>query len=157
MFGGAVSYPHTGRCTLSMWLHWQRGRSCQRSRWSLQCDSHLEPAPCICKWCRRWTPYSAAVHTQARAGGYFRWPIVTQFMCFYSFCMHFYSDANEKQQSFTFSYPVTPLSIIIRAKPMCNRWSWYRHWYSGLKKLQNRYIGLYGQTLTRFLKISYHF
>lgn len=55
----ALSYPRTGRCTLSMWPRWRAGRSCLRNRWSTQWNFHWASSPDICKWCHLWTSHSA--------------------------------------------------------------------------------------------------
>lgn len=49
-FWRATSHPCTGRCTISTWRHWQRGRVFLWNRWSPRWRPHLEPELCSRKW-----------------------------------------------------------------------------------------------------------
>lgn len=65
---GAVSYPCTGRCTLSKWRHWQRGRAFLWTHWSPRSGPHLEPALCNRKWYHGWSNHRAGQSDTGKTG-----------------------------------------------------------------------------------------
>lgn len=50
-----LSYPCTGRCTLSTWRHWRRGRPVLWTHWSPSSGPHREPELCNHKWYQGWS------------------------------------------------------------------------------------------------------